>query len=241
VKISIIIPAYNEEKLLAGTLNEIASASAMFSQQSWEHELIVCDNNSTDRTAEIARKAGAIVVFEPVNQIGRARNRGAAEATGDWLLFIDADSHPSPALFGEMLTAIARRDCLAGGCTLTMPTADRGARWVVGIWNLYSRLSRSLAGSFIFCEANVFRELGGFSLALFASEEIEFSKRLRKRVRAAGKNVVILHRFPLLTSARKLHLYSRRDYLRFFLRTARARGRTLNSAEECHIWYDGRR
>jgi glycosyltransferase involved in cell wall biosynthesis len=101
VKISIVVPAFNEEKFLAETLAHIKTASAAFAQIGWEYELIVYDNNSTDRTAEIARSAGAIVVFEPVNQISRARNSGAAAATVDWLVFVDADSHPSAYLFAD--------------------------------------------------------------------------------------------------------------------------------------------
>ena len=85
MKISIVVPAFNEEKLIADSLSSINSAAESFKKLKWEVELIVCDNNSTDRTAELARQAGAIVVFEPVNQIGRARNRGASVATGDWL------------------------------------------------------------------------------------------------------------------------------------------------------------
>ena len=84
MKISIIIPAYNEEKLIGGTLAKIATACRTFDEQGCGYEVIVCDNNSTDRTAQLARDAGASVVFEPVNQIGRARNCGAAAATGDW-------------------------------------------------------------------------------------------------------------------------------------------------------------
>ena len=78
VKVSIIIPAFNEERLLGQSLAQINLARAAFANRAWDSELIVCDNNSTDGTAEIARSAGATVVFEPVNQIGRARNRGAA-------------------------------------------------------------------------------------------------------------------------------------------------------------------
>ena len=81
--------------MLGESLAEIKSAARAFAPRGWDFELIVCDNNSTDRTAEIARAAGATVVFEPVNQIARARNSGAAAATGDWLIFVDADSHPS--------------------------------------------------------------------------------------------------------------------------------------------------
>ena len=59
VKISIVVPAFNEEKMLGETLAQIKSAGGAFAQIGWETELIVCDNNSTDRTAEIARAAGA--------------------------------------------------------------------------------------------------------------------------------------------------------------------------------------
>ena len=102
MKISIIVPAFKEERLLGESLANINSAAQVFTRRGWDLEIIVCDNNSTDRTAEIARSAGATVVFEPINQIARARNCGAAAATGDWLVFVDADSHPSAGLFAEV-------------------------------------------------------------------------------------------------------------------------------------------
>ena len=112
--ISIIIPAFNEERLIGETLRQVQAAMAVFPQRGWEAELIVCDNNSTDRTGEVARAAGATVVFEPVNQIARARNSGAAAATGDWLIFVDADSHPSTGLFEDVAAQIESGRCLAG-------------------------------------------------------------------------------------------------------------------------------
>ena len=118
VKISIVVPAYNEEKFLGETLAQIKTAAGVFTNLGWQTELIVCDNHSTDRTAEIARAAGAKVVFEPVNQISRARNAGAAAATGDWLVFVDADSRPSEALMREVAGEIQSGNCLAGGATV---------------------------------------------------------------------------------------------------------------------------
>src|SRR5438270_12832271 len=85
MKISVVVPAFNEERLLPGSLSSIRAAAEGFARLGWESELIVCDNNSNDRTAQIAKRAGAEVVFEPVNQIGRARNTGAARARGDWI------------------------------------------------------------------------------------------------------------------------------------------------------------
>lgn len=212
-----------------------------FSRRNWEAELIVCNNNSTDRTAEIVAAAGAKVVFEPINQIARARNRGAEAASGDWLVFVDADSHPSAELFDDVAKQIESGRCLAGGATVRLEARYVKGNLIAGLWNGVSRVCRWVAGSFIFCDAAAFRKIGGFSQELFASEEIELSKRLKKLARAERKKIVILHRHPILTSARKIHLYTAREHFLFLAKTVLVGGRTLNSREACHTWYDGRR
>ena len=77
MRVSVVIPAFNEEKLLPATLAAVRAAAGAFADRGWSWECVVCDNNPTDCTAELARAAGATVVFEPVNQIGRARDAGA--------------------------------------------------------------------------------------------------------------------------------------------------------------------
>jgi glycosyltransferase involved in cell wall biosynthesis len=222
-------------------LREVNAALTAFSQRGWRTEVIVCDNNSTDRTAEVARGAGARVVFEPVNQIARARNTGAEAAAGDWLLFIDADSHPSGELLAEVADQIETGRCLAGGCTVRIDGDYPVASLITRLWNGISRVGTLLAGSFIFCEAEAFRTVGGFSRELFAGEELDLSRRLKQLARARHKRIVILHRYPLLTSARKIHLYTPREHIRFFCKAVLSRKRVLTSREECHTWYDGRR
>ena len=241
MKISVIVPAFNEEKLLGASLTEIKAAAAAFTARGWDYELVVCDNNSTDRTDEIARAAGAGVVFEPINQIARARNAGASIATGDWLVFVDADSHPSAELFAEVVAAIQSGKYIAGGSTVRMDEKYFVAGIITGLWNLTSRWKRYLAGAFIFCEADVFRQLGGFSHELFCAEELELSQRLKKLGKATGKNVVILHRHPLLTSARKMRLYSPWNHLGFLFRAIFDTRRAMGSREAAFMWYDGRR
>ena len=241
MKISIIVPAFNEERLLPETLPAIRAAMEAFDRRGWASELVVCDNNSTDRTAEIARAAGARVVFEPVNQISRARNRGAAEATGDWIVFVDADSRPSAELFSDVADAIAAGHCLAGGSTVVYPNPPLAAALVIGIWNTLSRIMRWAAGSFIFCEAAAFRAVGGFSEELYASEEVDLSRRLKRLARGSGRTVLILHRHPLMTSDRKLRLYSWWALSWFMLKTALSGGQTLRSRKDCFAWYDGKR
>ena len=239
MKLSVVVPAFNEERLLPETLQHLRAGIAVFQQEGWSAELIVCDNNSTDRTAEIARAAGALVVFEPVNQIARARNTGARPARGDWLLFVDADSSPSEALFHDVLDAIHSGGIVGGGVTITLPGAPAGLRAWVGAWNLLSRTMRWAAGAFLFCETDPFRAIGGFSEELYAAEEIDLSRRLKARY--YDRDFVILHRHPLATSARKAHLYTWREHLAAMGRFALSGGRALRSREGCSVWYDGRR
>ena len=241
MNISVIVPAFNEEKLIAGSLASIKGACAAFEPLGWTTELIVCDNNSTDRTAELARKAGAAVVFEPVNQISRARNTGAAAAAGHWLIFVDADSHPTAELFAAAAQAIQTGRFIAGGSTIRLDHASWKARFGACLWNAISRLCRWCAGSFIFCEASAFRAVGGFSLELFASEELDLSKKLKRLARRQGRQLIILHDDPMRTSARKISLYTRKDALRFMARFCRAPQAALRSRETCAPWYDGRR
>jgi GT2 family glycosyltransferase len=232
MKVSVVVPAFNEERLLAGSLAAIRQAMTVFP----EAELIVCDNNSTDRTAEIARAAGATVVFEPVNQIARARNAGAARASGDWLVFVDADSYPTKELFHDFVEAAESRRCIGGGATVAVEATEPIARLWLALWNSLSRAAKWAAGSFVFCEAAAFRQLGGFSEAFYAGEEIDFSRRLKRLGR-----LVILHRHPLTTSDRKMRLYSKGEHLAFMLKTLLLGGRNLRNRDSCYVWYDGRR
>src|SRR6266487_2576206 len=149
MKISVVVPAFNEERLLPGSLSSIRAAMEGIARRGWESELIVCDNNSTDRTAEIAKGAGAQVVFEPVNQIGRARNTGAARARGDWIFFVDADSRPGVELFLEAADCIHAGRCLAGGSTVAYEDPRPGVALLTGIWNAVSRINKWAAGAFI--------------------------------------------------------------------------------------------
>jgi len=241
MKVSVVVPAYNEEKLLSQTLAAIKNSMSSFATRGWETELVVCDNNSTDRTAEIAREAGARVVFEPINQIGRARNKGAEAAQGDWLIFVDADSCPSAGLFTDVATAIDTGKYVFGGATLSMDAASWTLKGITLLWNSISRLRHWAAGSFIFCNTAVFREIGGFDTTLFAGEELDLSQRLLRTARTRGKKGVILSAHPLVTSARKVHLYKQREMLWLFVRAAITNGRILRSREACFLWYDGRR
>lgn len=241
LKLSVIVPAFNEEKLIAGSLAAIKDSvsAAGFTPSQWE--LRVCDNASDDATALLAAAAGAVVVQEPQRQIARARNAGAAGASGEWLLFVDADTWPSSALLGATRQLMASGTCCGGGALVDGGALPFFSRGLVGLWNTLSRTAGLACGAYVFCRRSAFVELGGFSTELYAAEEIDISWRLRKWGRAHGQKLVIVTDARLTTSMRKLQLYSPKELLVMGLRGLLHPTRVLKSRQFLDHWYDGRR
>jgi len=204
---SVIIPAYNEAAELPATLAAIRVAAARLAERC---EIVVVDNNSTDGTAEAARREGADrVVFEPFNQIARARNAGARAARGRHLIFVDADTRVSPQLLRETICRLDAGDCVGGGTVIRFEgKVGPVGRFGIGLWERISKLTRTAAGSYLFCLRAAFEEIGGFDEKLFASEEVRLSHRLKRWGKARGLRFEILPDAPVHTSARKLEWYT---------------------------------
>lgn len=212
---SIIIPAYNEEALLPRTLQSVQHA---ISVQERAGEVIVVDNNSSDRTAAIARQSGARVVPESINQISRARNAGGRAAAGRYLIFLDADTVLSPELLEKALRLLASGSCCGGGAqvfgdTEVSPMAGR----LMALWNKLSLRFRLAAGCFVFCLREGFDSSGGFSEKVYASEEIWFSRRLADWGRQRNMVFEIITRPGIVTSMRKTQWYTGWDMLGMLL------------------------
>ena len=234
IEYTVIIPAYNEEKLLPGTFKALRAAMTTVAM---DGEVIVVDNNSTDKTAEIARKFEARVIFEKINQISRARNAGAKHARGIYLLFLDADTIISPGLLQTALQNLKNKQCSGGGSTVIpdkkiKPFYQRG----MDIWNWFSVRSEIAAGSFIYCLRDGFEAVGGFSEKVYASEEFWFSINYKRWGKKRGLGFKIIDTAPVITSTRKFDWYTRpRIILMLFLIIFFPfimRSRTL-----CNLWY----
>ncbi len=231
---SIVVPAYNEEALLEATLTALADAMR---QVSLAGEVVVCDNNSTDGTAALAHASGALVVSEPVNHISRARNAGALAARGRYLVFVDADTLVPPALLEAALAALTSGRIVGGGAAISMHPAPSavGAR-MLALWNRFSRRVRLAAGSFIFVRKDAFEAVGGFSLKVYASEELWLSRAVKRWGAKRGLEFVILPSPPVITSARKTEWYSQGTLLAtallLFVFPFAVRSRAL-----CWLWY----
>jgi glycosyltransferase involved in cell wall biosynthesis len=241
MKLSVIIPAYNEQKLLGGCLETVFAALRANALGDGNAEVIVVDNNSSDRTAELARAAGATVVFEPINQISRARNAGARIARGDWFLFVDADSYLHPVTLAELLRRIRRGRLAGGGCVIGLDPAPRVGHFLIELCNLGMRTMLWAAGSFVFCRADAFRDIGGFSTQLYAAEEIRFSFDLKRWGRTKGLDFAVLNARRHISSGRKFYLYSPREILQHLFRGLVFTRSTLRDQKKLDMFYDGRR
>lgn len=239
--ISIVVPAFNEEQLITPCLEAIDAALTANSDRDFTAEVIVVDNNSSDDTAALARRAGARVVFEPVNQIARARNAGAAEAKGDWLLFVDADSRLSAELLEDIFRLIEGGRSVGCGTAMRMDGIPWWAQATLQSWNGLSRQLRWAAGALLLCRADAFNDVGGFNQKLYAGEEIELSRRLKKWGRPRSLEFVILRDHPLATSGRKAHLYTFPELAGQILRLCLRPSRSLRDKTRLSLWYDGRR
>lgn len=214
MQLSIIIPAFNEEKYIAHTIDRVKAAVKEAFEVGYAWELILCDNNSTDATVKIATDAGAKVVHEPVHQISKVRNRGASIAKGKFLLFIDADSYPSTRLIAELKEKMDLANCL--GCGTNIEVVD-GSMWNKLRMERLNPLMKGFNyawGAFVLCHKEIFREIGGFSEDLFALEEIDFVRRLKKCGRKYGLKFHQL-KTPVYTSGRKDELSLRSIFTLF--------------------------
>src|SRR5262249_10890556 len=158
--------------------------------------------------------------------------------TGDWFLFVDADSYLHAATLAELLRVIRRGRYAGGGCRVGLDETPRGGGLLVAVWNTISRLLEWAAGSVVFCRADAFHEIGGFSTELYAAEEIEFSRQLKRWARRNALQVVILNKHPHISSGRKFRLYSRTEILAHGLRGLTRPG-VLRDRTRLGYFYDG--
>lgn len=170
--ISIIIPAYNEEKYIENTLQSIE-------QQTFrDFETIVVANGCTDKTAEIARRFKCSVVMRDEAHVSAARNFGARHANGEILVFLDADTRLAPNALQEINGQFSGQDAVA--VLHACPNAPRLLyRIMLETRNLLHLVSiyRGSCGVIV-APAELFRKVGGFDRHMRIKENSKLIKML---------------------------------------------------------------
>ncbi|MBI1888340.1 MAG: glycosyltransferase [Candidatus Spechtbacteria bacterium] len=198
--VSVVIPAFNEEKFLTHTLWSIIR------QDFQNFELIVVDNNSKDATTEIAKRFGAKVVFEAKRGVGFARQKGFCQARGSIIATTDADTLAPQNWLQRIVTEFQKdRAIVAFGGLYTLCSGPFTARFATRYllypaWILDKTCSGgwTLPGANFAVRKNAFYQIGGFNTKLHLGEDADLSQRLRK----TGQ-VILDPRFRVQTSGRR--------------------------------------
>jgi glycosyltransferase involved in cell wall biosynthesis len=174
MKISVVVPTMNEEQFLPALLDSLGR------QRYPLHEIIVADGFSGDRTRQIAVSRGCRVVDGPGHP-GIGRNRGAAAATGETLLFLDSDVLLPAGFLRRLVRAYEHSGAVAATVTYR-PEPDTFADRLVALGaNLaivvMQRIQPLAAGHCIMMSRAVFNAIGGFNESLKAAEDHDLVRR----------------------------------------------------------------
>jgi len=184
-RISIIIPTLNEANAFEETITRLP--------QSEQVEIVVVDGGSSDGTAELARELG-IRVLSTAPSKAEQMNAGAAEARGDVLLFLHADTR-LPANFEEkVMAAVSRKGFCAGAFTLGIDSEDWELRFIERVANWRARFFKMPYGDqALFVSRDLFLEIGGFA-NFPIMEDFELIRRLKKRAKSPYCRSQLRHR-----------------------------------------------
>lgn len=234
---SVIIPAYNEQKYLPGTIGAIRRAEAALGHPV---EIVVGDNMSTDGTAAVARDLGAKVVPVTQRNISAVRNTAAAAASGKYLVFCDADDHLSEGMLVEIQRAMETGRFVGGGAADTR--YDRKSLGLFLTHNIMISLPLRMQGlsMFLFFTAKEdYFAMGGFNEAYLAAEDLEFAKRLKRHGRQSGRKYCNIKSACLVKSSRKFDEYG--DWAVFRHPIAFLRASLRDPKVVYELWYKPRR
>src|SRR2546423_6897483 len=156
--ISFIVPAYDEENVLGGTLEALHAAGKALHEP---YELIVADDASTDDTAAVAEGHGARVVRVAHRQIAATRNSGAQAASGEMFIFVDADTLVNETVVRAAVDAVRDR-AVGGGATVQFDRdVPRYAKVLMPVLAWLYRAAGLAPGCFLFCTRGAFAAVGG--------------------------------------------------------------------------------
>ena len=196
--ISVIIPAHNEEKYVARCIRSVKAAAKQYGGQV---EILVVCNRCTDRTAEIAEKNGARVIFNEERCIAKVRNAGIFAADGDIIVTIDCDNRMTKGTLKEIAFLLGTGKYIGGGVPI------RFERYSVPLYlnDLLCRVSFAVTGLYcgiFWAEKSTFQVIGGF-VEKKAMEDAATAKALKAYGKRQGKKYGVLHRNVLINSTRK--------------------------------------
>lgn len=213
--ISIVIPAYNEESALPRTLASANLARDAFTKATaLPSEIVVVDNASTDRTAEVASSFGARVVHHPVRNISSVRNAGLREANYQLVVAIDADCTVEETGLIEIYKYMESGDSIGGSLNLRLESPKLSTRLLACALQWFVLWKAGHNGAVFFFLRDEALAIGGFSEKHLVAEDSVFVDAMRARAQLLKKKFGRLSHVTVTTVDRK------DSTLKGFIRTA---------------------
>ncbi len=213
MKISIIIPLYNEEKLIASTLQSIMRAKNNFEKDPENNlEVVIVDNNSTDKSVDICKKFNVKIVTEEIHNIAKVRNTGANHATGDVICFLDADSKVSTNIFTLIKERMSSEKYIGGGTKFKLDKNNLFFKLIYVASTVFTRVS-GLSGVLIYVKKEDFTEIGGFNENYYAAEDIDFVLKMKNLGKVYNKKFSNINQGYVVTSSRKFETITIKDLI----------------------------
>ena len=202
--ISIIVPAYNEERYIGLTLGSIKQAQhLLLNEKGIPAEIIVVDNDSTDSTANIALSLEAQVIKEPTHNVAKVRNVGAARANGNILVFVDADVIVPPELLCRIHEAMSDEMCLGGAVDTNYQPDKFSVKVYLRMWRLVGRFAGMAQGATQFCRKDIYASLHGYDETLYMGEDVDFYWRLKRFAKRCHSYVQLIGDIQVSPSSRR--------------------------------------
>lgn len=199
MKVSVVIPAHNEERLLPRCLASVVAATAHYSGSV---EIIVVCNRCSDRTEAIAVSFGCICLSDDSRCLAQIRNRGVARATGDIIITIDADSWMTSGVIESVAQKLNSGRYIGGGAYIRPERMSLGIFCSLLVVSPFVIIRRVSAGLF-WCLKTDFDAIGGFDESLVSVEDLDFAVRLKRYGKQHGRAFGTLRRDYIWTSCRK--------------------------------------
>jgi len=247
-RISLVIPAFNEESFLPALLDSVEVARSRYRRGPAAVEVIVADNSSTDRTAEIARARGCVVAHVANPVIAASRNGGARLATGEIVAFVDADCTIHPETFNVIDETMSSQKVVAGATGARFDRKSLGIAATTLVGEIVFFIANLDIGV-VFCRRDDWEAVGGYNEELKCAEDVEFLVALKKLGRAQGRKFVRARGARATTSARKFDSRGDWHYFRMGPPTAlfymifnrAALQRQIGESLISEYWYDVRK
>lgn len=239
MNISIVIPAHNEERYIGKCL---ASINNQLIPDEVSIETIVVINRCSDRTEEVAKSYGAIVLSNESKNISAIKNTGVNAAKSEWIITIDADSWMSQGVLAEVCRSARSFNCLGGGIRIKPERMSLGIACGYGMMLVPAYILGLSFGMYWFRKSD-FEAIGGFDEKRHIAEDVDFLRKLKSHGRKFGKRHKIISKVSIVTSCRKFDEFGDWHFVRIFSNPLQVR-RAISGKDKEYLdknWYETKR